>query len=271
MKALFFDLDGTLLGSDKRIPPSAVAALLQARAKGVKVFVATGRSFRVDKMLGWTEEITLFDGGVYSNGACICLDGEVRYAWIDPEAVRAVIDEVSRYPDVHLSLNGEEARHAFNYTPPAYILGPWGITPEDIVPLDESAINAATKMLVFYKELVNSTRPLPEELYPRLMARCGDRATMYLTDQGATIQVVSRESSKRAAIEKVRTALGLAMDEIAVFGDDLNDLEMIRAYPVSVAMGNGAEAVKSAAKYVTLSNDEGGIAHALRDILHIIG
>ena len=150
------------------------------------------------------------------------------------------------------------------------ILGPWGITPEDIVPLDENAVNVATKLLIFYKELVNSTRPLPEELFPCLQALCGDRATMYLTDQGATIQIVSRERSKRFGIEKVRKALGLAADEIAVFGDDLNDLEMIRAYPVSIAMGNGAEAVKAAAKYVTLPNDEGGIAYALKNILHMI-
>ena len=270
MKALFFDLDGTLLDNTKKIPPSAVAAIQAARAKGVKVFVCTGRSFRVDRMLGWTEEITLFDGGVYSNGACICLEGKTEYVTIDPAVVRTVIGEVSRYPEVHLSLNGEAARHAFNFTPPASILGPWGITPEDIVPLDESAVNAATKLLIFYRELVNSTRPLPEELFPRLQALCGDRATMYLTDLGATIQIVPRESSKRAGIEKVRKALGLAVDEIAVFGDDLNDLEMIRAYPVSVAMGNAVEAVKAAAKYVTLQNDEGGIAHALKNVLHII-
>lgn len=270
MKALFFDLDGTLLDSGKKIPPSTVEALLQVRAKGVQIFVCTGRSLRIDKMLGWTEEMQLFDGGVYCNGACIHLNGEIGYVCIDPEAVRTVIDEVSRYPDVHLSVNGEGARHAFNYTPPQSILGPWGITPADIFPLDEEAVTTATKMLIFYKELVNSTRPLPEELYPRLQEKCGDRATMYLTDQGATIQVVSRESSKRAGIERVRAALGLEMDEIAVFGDDLNDLEMISAYPVSIAMGNGVEAVKAAAKYVTLPNDEGGIAHALQSILHII-
>lgn len=270
MKALFFDLDGTLLGSDKKIPHSAVEAILRAREKGVKVFVATGRSLRIDKMLGWTEEMTLFDGGVYCNGACIHLNGETRYVCIDPEAVRAVIDEVSRYPEVHLSLNGEGARHAFNFTPPQSILGPWGICPEDIFPLDEEAIHAATKMLIFYRELVNSTRKLPEELYPRLLERCGDLATMYLTDQGATIQVVSRESSKRAAIERVRIELGLEKDEIAVFGDDLNDIEMLSAYPVSIAMGNGVPKVKAAAKYVTPPNDEGGVAYALRDILHII-
>lgn len=270
MKALFFDLDGTLLDSGKRIPTSAAAALMAARAKGVKVFVCTGRSLRVEKMLGWTTEMQLFDGGVYCNGACICLDGETRYVCIEPEAVRAVLAEVSRYEGVHVSLNGESADHAFNFDPPQSMMGPWGITPDNIHPLDEKAITSATKMLIFYRELVNSTRPLPAELYPRLLARCGDGATMYLTDQGATIQIVSQESSKCAGIERVRKALGLAKEEIAVFGDDLNDLDMIRSYPVSVAMGNGVAEVKAAAAHVTLPNDEGGIAHALRHILHIL-
>ena len=270
MKALFFDLDGTLLDDDKRIPPSAAEALTAARAKGVKVFVCTGRSLRVEKMLGWTTEMQLFDGGVYCNGACICLNGETRYAFIDPEAVRMVLEEVSRYEGVHVSLNGEGAEHAFNFIPPQSMMAPWGMKPEDIHPLDDAAIQHCTKMLVFYKELVNSTRALPEGLFPALQSRCGDRATMYLTDQGATIQIVSRASSKLAGVEKVRAALGLAKEEIAVFGDDLNDLEMISAYPVSIAMGNGVEAVRRAAKYVTCANTEGGIDNALRHILHVI-
>ena len=209
MKALFFDLDGTLLDSGKKIPPSAVEALLQARARGVKVFVCTGRSLRVEKMLGWTTEMQLFDGGVYCNGACIHLDGEVRYVCIEPQAVRAVLAEAGRYEDVHVSLNGEGAEHAFNFVPPDSMMGPWGMKPEDIHPLDDAAISHCTKMLVFYQELVNSTRPLPEDLFPSLQEKCGGTATMYLTDQGATIQIVSRESSKRVGIEKVRKALGL--------------------------------------------------------------
>ena len=270
MKALFFDLDGTLLDSSKKIPASAAEALMAARAKGVKVFVCTGRSLRVEKMLGWTTEMQLFDGGVYCNGACICLDGETKYVCIEPEAVRAVLAEVSRYEGVHVSLNGEGADHAFNFDPPESMMGPWGMKPEDIHPLDDVAINHCTKMLVFYKELVNSTCPLPEDLFPRLQEQCGDSATMYLTYQGATIQIVSRESSKRAGIERVRQALGIQPEELAVFGDDLNDLEMIRAYPVSVAMGNAVGEVKAAAKYFTRANDDAGIEYALKEILHII-
>ena len=82
MKALFFDLDGTLLDSGKKIPASAVEALLAARAKGVKVFVCTGRSLRVEKMLGWTTEMTLFDGGVY----CTAVGAAVR--WLEPRCDR---------------------------------------------------------------------------------------------------------------------------------------------------------------------------------------
>ena len=270
MKALFFDLDGTLLDSGKKIPASAAKALMAARARGVKVFVCTGRSLRVEKMLGWTTEMQLFDGGVYCNGACICLDGETGYVFIEPEAVRTVLSEVSRHEGVHVSLNGEGAEHAFNFDPPQSMMGPWGMKPGDIHPLDDAAICHCTKMLVFYRELVNSTRPLPETLFPALQQKCGESATMYLTDQGATIQIVSRESSKRAGIERVRRALGIQPEELAVFGDDLNDLEMIRSYPVSVAMGNAVAEVKVAAKYVTRANDDAGIEYALKEILHII-
>ena len=57
--------------------------------------------------------------------------------------------------------------------------------------------------------------------------------------------------------------LGFDKDEIAVFGDDVNDLEMISYYKHSVAMGNGDARVKEKASFVTRSNDEDGIAFAL--------
>ena len=75
IKALFFDLDGTLLNSDKEIPASAREAIAEYREKGVRVFFATARSPRLDQTLGWTRwEFALFDGGIYANGACVCLD-----------------------------------------------------------------------------------------------------------------------------------------------------------------------------------------------------
>ncbi len=64
--------------------------------------------------------------------------------------------------------------------------------------------------------------------------------------------------------------LGLTQEEIAVFGDDLNDMEMLSHCPNSVAMGNAHPRIKEIAAHVTLSNDADGIAHALKSIFHII-
>lgn len=55
-----------------------------------------------------------------------------------------------------------------------------------------------------------------------------------------------------------------------MFGDDLNDVEMLSHCPNSVAMGNAHPQAKAVAAHVTHSCDEDGIAHALRNILHVI-
>ena len=56
IRAIFFDLDGTLLNSAKKIPASARTAIVDYRKRGVQIFFATARSPRLDQTLNWTEE-----------------------------------------------------------------------------------------------------------------------------------------------------------------------------------------------------------------------
>lgn len=271
MKALFFDLDGTLLTTDKTLLPSTVEALRRAKSKGIRLFVATGRSQRLDKtLLLDAATMALFDGGVYCNGALIRLGEESRSFVIAPAAVAAILEEIARYPDVHVSLHAPDGAHAFNYRLPDSALGPWGLQREEIAPLDEVAVQSAIKMLIFHDDLVNSTHPLPEELYPQLVKLCGGRAALYLTDHGHTIQAAGQVSGKLAGIRHICQAMGLGMEEIAVFGDDLNDVEMLAACPNSVAMGNAVPQAKAAAAYTTRTCDDGGIAYALEEMLHVL-
>ncbi len=270
IKALFFDLDGTLLNSSKQIPDSARRALRSCRKRGVKVFLASARSPRLGETLGWdADEFSLFDGGIYSNGGCVETAGTVRYAFIHHETVARCVATVQATPGIHLSLHTPGHGYAFNFPATPGLLEGWGIQRENLRPLDEATMAETAKMLVFRNELVGETQPLPSSLCEELQTVCDGKARLYITDQGATAQVTSMEVGKLAAIRSIQAQLHLQDDEIAVFGDDLNDLEMLSAYPVSIAMGNGAPEVRACAKHVTRANDEDGVAWANEHLLQI--
>jgi len=268
VKALFFDLDGTLLNSQKRIPDSARAALHRYRAGNRFVFFATARSPRLDQTLDWTnKEFALFDGGIYANGACVCMNGQEYYSYIDPEAVRICIDAAAAFDGVHLSLHMPQEGYAFNFPADESMTKGWGLAQARITEIDSEAICSTVKILLFYNHLTDSTRALPPALCERLQRDLTRKANVYITDQGRTIQISGLEAGKLKAIEYVRKQLGLEKEEISVFGDDVNDLEMISHYPNSVAMGNAVAQVKAAAGFVTRSNDEDGVAYALDELL----
>lgn len=271
IKALFFDLDGTLLTGKKTVSDANRKAIARCRENGIKVFLATARSPMLDRMLGWTdEELSLFDGGVYCNGALIATEQEKTYDYLPAEAVRACIEEVARFQDVHFALHVENEVHIFNHPMPDLALGFWGIDRADIASLDAEWYDRTVKILIYRDSMMDAEKPLPEVLYERIMVRCGDKANICLTDQGKTIIAVSRDAGKYPAIEKLRLKLKFEKDEIAVFGDDFNDKEMLSGYKNSVAMGNAADELKKIAGYITLTNEEDGVAYALENILEII-
>jgi len=269
IRALFFDLDGTLLDSRKKIPASAREALRLCREKGIRVFIATARAPMLDRMLGWSEEFSLFDGGICCNGACCLTGGEKEYAFLPEKAVRACLEAAERY-GVHIALHAEGEYHAFNYPLPDHEMDPWGLTGEMILDIDDCPADKVIKILLFYDSLFDTGRTLPEPLFEELKESCGDAANLYLLDRGRTIQLSGKGVSKLSAIEKICARFGLAPEETAVFGDDRNDVEMLSHCPNGVAMGNATAEVKAAAAYVTKGNDEDGVAFALREILQLI-
>ena len=267
IKALFFDLDGTLLDSKKKIPPSARDAILAWRQRGTKVFFASARSPRLDQTLGWTgREFDLFDGGIYSNGASVDFMGKWHFSYIHPDAVRACV-EAAKAHEVHLSLHMPGEGYAFNFPVEACMHASWGLENARILPIDEESMNNTVKVLVFTRHLTDSVDALPDALLGRIREQCAALARVYVTDAGRTVQLSSLEAGKTNAIERIRKALSLQKDEVLVFGDDVNDLEMLSFYPHSVAMGNGCDEAKKAARYVTLANDADGIAHALNMLI----
>ena len=165
IKALFFDLDGTLLNSEKKIPLSAKKAIRACREKGIQVFLASARSPRLAETLGWGEdEFSLFDGGIYSNGGYIEAAGEKRYAFIDADTVKKCAEAVCREGNVHLSLHTPGHGYAFNFQPDDDLMQGWGVSDENLRPLNEETMGQTAKILVFWRNLIGETELMPESL-----------------------------------------------------------------------------------------------------------
>lgn len=271
IRALFFDLDGTLLNSGKELTRRTASALRACRERGIRLFTATARPPILNRMLGWTEEeLGLFDGGVYLNGGCEVMGDQTRYYYIPQEIVEDCISRVNAYKTVNIALQMEGERHAFNHPLDDFAYPRWGIAKEEAEPITKDCTVQTVKILVYHENIVDTVTPLPPELIDQLRGCCGSQAQFYLTDGGKVVQITSSLANKYQSIERIRMQLGIEKSEVAVFGDDLNDLEMLAGYPNSVAMGNGCEQIKKSAGWVTKGNDEDGVAYAIEHLLKLI-
>jgi len=271
IKALFFDLDGTLLNSSKKISPITLQALEKCHKEGIKLYIATARPPLLSKMLSWDDSLlSLFDGGAYYNGGCVVLGNEKTYTAISDDIVQTAIGYALQYDDLNISLQLEDDKHAFRFPLKPSSYQAWGMCADEALTQAQEAGLRTVKLVVFYSDLIDSTTPLDDKLVQNLEKLCEGKAQFYLTDKGQLVQIMTKGVNKLSGIEKIRTALGFEKDEIAVFGDDVNDIEMLSAYENSIAMGNAEDYVKDVARHVTLDNDNDGISHAIYNILCLL-
>jgi Cof subfamily protein (haloacid dehalogenase superfamily) len=268
IKALFFDLDGTLLTSNKRLSDKTKTVLKVCRAAGIKVFTATGRPPLLSKMLvlDSDEEEIIQDGGIFYNGGCICCGNEKINTFLPEEAVIRSIEVIKPYHEVNLAVQMMDEMHSFRNSMQDKEYKLWGVNINELISFENLKYKHVIKMVAF------SSWSLLPDLYNKLTDTVGEIANVYLTGRGdfRSIEIVDKEINKKLAIDRLIGLYGFSHDEVAVFGDDYNDMEMLKGFKYSIAMGNACEEIKACAGYVTLGNDEDGIDYALRDILNLI-
>jgi Cof subfamily protein (haloacid dehalogenase superfamily) len=271
IKAIFFDLDGTLLDSNKKILNSSIHALKKCQEIGIQLYVATARPPLIQNMLSLSqEEMGLFHGGVYCNGGCIRINDISEYMYIPEKVVNYCISQISKYEKLNISLQLKDEVHAFRFPLCDMACKKWGIEKKDVLELNLANKKETVKILIHYENVYDSVTLIPEELIHELNNYCSDKAKIYITDNGKVIQIINNNINKKESIEKIRRTLALDKSEIAVFGDDVNDIEMLSEYENSIAMGNAEDKVKYTAKMITKDNDSHGIEYALKDLLKII-
>lgn len=250
IKAVFFDIDGTLVSFRTHgVPASARRAIERLRERGIKVFIATGRLLCHTDAVGDLE----VDGYITVNGGC-CLSssGEIIYERSFPrEVLDKVFDLKSRY-DFQLAVMTQQNMYIDRIT---------------------SRVKTIADMINIYPEVADlnhiiNTQPVLQmcpyispEVESEIMEQLPECVQSRWIDLFMDINLKGIDKSVGA--RKVMEYYGLTMQEAMAFGDGGNDLPLIRDVAVGVAMGNACEELKAEADYITSSVDEDGVSLAL--------
>lgn len=242
------DLDSTLLRRDKTVSPFTLDTLAEMRRRGVIFAIATARPYRSVKIpFPWLE----YDAACYHNGALVHAGGKpiASIGIQDPPSVLAPI--LRSIPGARCCIEFDDILYSNFDSRHIWPTEPFILT-EDF---RELAGKTADKLIFechSLEEMAQYERLLPDDLYAQL-------------SEHVIAMVMSRRASKANGVRLLAEHFGIGMNEIAAFGDDYNDVGMLRACGVGVAVANALEEVKSAADCLTLSNDEDGLARWVRE------
>ncbi len=250
-KALFFDIDGTLVSFDTHvIPQSAIEAITKAKEAGHKIVISTGRPPAIINNLGQLQDRGLIDGYITMNGAYCFIGNEVLYKHPIPHDQAQAIASFCKANGFPCIFVGE---HSMT------IAGPqkWAIS----IFIDDMH----TPPIPF----TDYEAPLRHELFqitPFFTAEQQKEIAPGLPDcelgrwHPAFVDITGRGCTKAKGIDIVLDRLGLPLSDAIAFGDGGNDIPMIKHAGIGVAMGNANPEVKAAADYVTAPIDNDGIA-----------
>lgn len=260
IRLVALDLDNTLLDAPNHISEAGQAVIEKAIRQGVMVTLASGRMFSAVAPLG--DQLGLDIPLITYNGALIkaSKSGEVyfhlpvpydlsleiiRYAEENDLTVNTYIDEV-----VYVNRMSDEAEmYSSRYGAKVVAV------PDLAAFLRQRSAEGSTKLLIL----------APEEIARKhlgiLKQRFGDRLNIMIS-LPTYVEVVNKGVSKGRALLKLAERFGIHAGEIMAIGDSENDIEMLKAASIGVAVANAEESVKQMADYVTEAPDGNGVAEA---------
>lgn len=266
IKMIVSDMDGTLLNSNKEVSRANREAIRQAQARGVKMVLATGRIFVSAKQ--YAKDLGLDTPIIACNGALVKNP-------ISKEIFENKPIAKERVEDIIEVLERERVYYHF-YTEKDFYTRELKYTSLSYLQINEQVEEENRINLMVVKDLERVARETRNVMKfviidedPSLMRKVREQLTQVNGIEISqswhnNLEVMTEGISKGDALEKVAAFYSIPPQEVLAIGDHLNDISMIKRAGYGVAMGNAEQEVRSAAVYVTTSNDEDGFAQAIR-------
>lgn len=250
IKAIFFDIDGTLLSHRiKDVPVSTRQSLYQLSKIHTDRVIATGRHSTEIDILPVND--IKFDAYITLNGQ-LCYDSKGNVFYENPLQETEEILKLFHSSTVPVMLV-EKKRMYINFINDDVVQAHKAIS-TPLPPVMEYTGNTIYQAIFYVKQKEQSK--ITEHLKNVEITRWNDNA----------IDVVAKGGSKVTGIERYLSIKGYTREETAAFGDGENDMEMLRYVREGIAMGNASNFVKSVADYITSDIDSDGIEKGLRHL-----
>jgi len=264
IKLIALDIDGTLFNSKGEISPLTKAALMKAHDAGIILMLASGRTIHGLHQLALRNNLPL-DHMIFigSNGAVLA-DGESESILFEKivkqDVAKTIIQKLKAYPVTLMIPDGEKL---YIEDLEGYQVG-LELQTECLTPVvfpDLSEIPFSPNKII----LSGSTEVLIQIL-DEMAQTYLDEATFVLSGFNY-LDITAKDTDKGSALKHYCELKGLHPSEVIAFGDNHNDLGMIRYAGMGIAMANAVDELKAVANRITTSNDEDGIAHILNELL----
>lgn len=269
------DLDGTLLNDEKKISEKDVYTLNKLNEQGVKIVVATGRNYFMAKNL--TEQIKNINPVILSNNGAITrrsnTDEVIGHNYLEPDIFGKIYEkgtEYGLYPVIHVDeyLNGYDMVYEKEDFEEVYL----GYIKKDDIRARKIAFesNKLTNILsVCYLEeyerlndFFNEIKKINDDKFNSI---CNTNIS-----KRVLLEFLHADGCKWRALEKYIKTLDIKPNEIVSFGDDNNDVELLKNSGVGVAMKNGTEDVLKSGKIISeYDNNNSGVSAELNKLFNI--
>lgn len=275
IKLVALDLDGTLFDNSSRISERNLTAIRSITDKGIHVVISTGRPFEgipfdQIKGTGINYAITANGSGIYeiSTGKCLYENA------MDEELVTPILNFLLTR-DIHMDafIGGK------GYTPVQCVETAQKLTvPSSIKNYIITTRTRLDNILQFIHENQLKVQKMTLNFYPAADGTLIDRETVrkFLVSNPSittvcggynNLEFTRADANKGVGLRKLAEILGVNPDATMTIGDTENDLAIIEAAGIGVAMGNATDAVKARADYVTTTNTKDGVAAAIEHFI----
>ncbi|MCR5312669.1 MAG: Cof-type HAD-IIB family hydrolase [Bacteroidaceae bacterium] len=255
IKAIFFDVDGTLVSfKTHSIPQSTKDAIHEVRKKGIKVFIATGRPMPFINNLEDLE----YDGIMSVTGACFCdKDGKIVYNRpVCKDDVKKITEYAKQHKMCVTFAGNEETFTIFPNEKSESVYKLLNLEPSKTQYAPEHSLDIDVLQIIAF---FNSEEE--KFMMDNILPNCD--AHRWHPDFA---DCIAKGTSKATGIDEVIKHYGIELNETMAFGDGGNDIAMLSHAGIGIAMGNALDNVKKYAKIVTDSVDNNGIAKILQEI-----